>query len=326
MGPSSAVVYVDVLLLLAGLSFVMDYLLLWATSKVVKAPLRPPRLCLGALAGTVYFVAYYLAERGVDPGFAWLRSWPALVGVSFLMLILAFYPLARRALLRAGAVFYFIALSSGGAGVASGYALGWGITGKLAAAIAAILITAELGWGVVQKSLWQRLYHVTLEIVMFGEKVVTEALVDTGNQLKDPLGGAPVIVVEHGVVAHLFPEYLSEVLKEMEEGELGGISRLLAGRWSTRFRVIPYTALGKEKGLLVGFRPDEARLVIEGRRVPLGDVVVGLSPKPLDPEGFYRALLHPALLDAAAQSEREPLWARATSSSEGETPHASTPS
>ena len=325
MGQPATVVYVDTLLLLAALSFLMDYLLLWATSKVVKVPQHPWRLGLGAAIGTGYFVIYYLAERGVGQAYGWLRFWPVLIAVSCLMLTAAFWPLPWRTLVRTAGFFYFITVSSGGAGVASGYALGWGVTGQLAAAIAAILVTAELGWGVVQKSLWQRLYNVSLEIVVFGERVMTQALIDTGNRLRDPLGGAPVIVVEHGVVAHLLPEHLGATLLEMEAGELGGISRLLTSeRWSTRFRVIPFTSLGKEKGLLVGFRPDSASVVVEGRRIPLSGVIVGLSPKPLDPEGVYHALLHPELLDAAVQGQQAPAWARATSSSEGERRHAST--
>lgn len=327
MPSAPTVVYVDTLLLLAALSFLMDYLLLWATSKVARIPQRRWRLSLGAAIGTCYFVAYYLSARGIGHAYGWLRFWPALVAVSFSMLAVAYCPLPWRALARAAGFFYFIAVSSGGAGVAAGYALGWGVAGRLATAIGAILVTAELGWGVVQRTLWQRLYTLPLELVLFGERVTTQALIDTGNRLRDPLGGAPVIVIEHGVVAHLFPEHLRAVLLEMEAGELGGISRLLTSeQWSSRFRVIPYSSLGKEKGLLVGFRPDSASVIVEGRRVALRGVVVGLSPKPLDPEGAYRALLHPELLDAATSVEPEHWWTHSTSSREGETPHASTTS
>lgn len=323
------VVYVDTLLLLASLSFLMDYLLLWATAKVGKMPLSPRRLVLGSGIGTAYFALYYLSGRGVGDAYGWFRAFPALVAVSFLMLVAAFYPLPWRALARAAGYFYFIAVSSGGAGIASRYALGWGAAGQLAASIAAILVIAELGWGIVQRSLWQRLYHVALEVELFGEKAVTQALLDTGNRLKDPLGGAPVIIVEHGVVARLMPEHLRPALLEMEGGDLAGISRLLASeRWSSRFRVIPYSSLGREKGLLVGFRPDAVTVVAEGRRVTLTGVVIGISPKPLDPEGSYRALLHPELLEAALREggRRAAAWTLSTSPSEGETSHASTAS
>lgn len=324
--PPTTVVYVDTLLLLASLSFLMDYLLLWATAKVARTPRRPWRLALGAGIGALYFVAYYLSQRGIGFDYDWLRYWPSLVTVSVGMLATAFWPLPWPTLLRVTGYFYFIAVSSGGAGVAAGYALGWGAAGQLAASVAAILVTAEVGWGVVQRTVWQRLYHVTLEIVLFGEKVAAQALVDTGNRLKDPLGGAPVVVVEHSVVSHLLPEHLRPVLAQMETGDLSGISRLLTSeRWSSRFRIIPYTSLGKEKGLLVGFRPDEASVVLEGRRIPLDRVVVALHPNALDPEGVYRALVHPDLLDVAPLAEAPGAWTLSTPSHEGERPHV-TPS
>ena len=110
---------------------------------------------------------------------------------------------------------------------------------------------------------------------------------------------------------------------------MAGISRLLASeRWSSRFRVIPLQSLGREQGLLVGFRPDAVHLVTEGRRVTLTGVVIGISPKPLDPEGSYRALLHPELLEAALREggRRAGGVDSSTSPSEGETSHASTAS
>lgn len=327
MPPPATVVYVDTLLLLAALSLIMDYLLLWATSKVAKTPRSPWRLGLGAAIGTAYFVVYYLSERGIGPYYGWLTMWPAVLSTSLAMLTAAFYPLPWPALLRVTGYFYFIAVSSGGAGVAAGYALGWGVAGQLAVAIGAILITAELGWGVVQRSIWQRLYNITLEIDLFGEKVTTEALADTGNRLKDPLAGAPVIVVEHSVVARLLPEHLRPVLIQMEAGDLSGVSRLLTSeRWSSRFRVIPFTSLGKDKGLMVGFRPDSATAIVDGQPIPLGSVVIGLHSKPLDPDGVYHALIHPGLLQGAAQEESSREWARSTSRQKGETSHATTSS
>lgn len=324
---STAVIYVDTLLLLAALSFLMDYLLLWAAAKVTKVQVAPARLAAGALVGSVYFVLYYLSERGAIGYYGWLRFWPTVLSASFLMIFLAFYPLSAQRFLRVTGYFYVITLTSGGAGIAAGYALGWGVAWRLLVSIAAILITAELGWGVVQKSLWQRLYQVPLEILLFGERVVTTALLDTGNRLKDPVSGAPVAVVEHRVIAHLFPEHLEEAIRRMEKGDLSEIGRLLgSAQWSARFRVIPFTALGKEKGLLVGFRPDEICLTIEGKRVRIERVIVGIYHRRLDPEGAYQALVHPEMIQAALSPEGSSPQAHSSLHREGESTHATTPS
>lgn len=327
IGVSTAVIYVDTLLLLAALSFVMDYLLLWATAKVTKVHFAPLRLAGGALVGAAYFVLYYLSERGAIGYYGWLRFWPSVLAASFLMILLAFYPLRVQRFLRVTGYFYVITLTSGGAGIAAGYALGWGVAWRLLVSIAAILLTAELGWGVVQKSLWQRLYQVPLEIVLFGERVVTTALLDTGNRLRDPVSGAPVAVVEHQVIAHLFPEHLEEAIRRMERGDLSEIGRVLSSaQWSARFRVVPYTALGKEKGLLVGFRPDEVWVTVEGKRVHLDRVIVGIYHRRLDPEGAYQALVHPEMIQSALSSEGASLKEYSSRHQEGESTHVTTPS
>ncbi len=323
MTPIPQVIYIDTLISLAVLSFTMDYLLLWATSKVTKVNRGVWGLSLGALVGTSYFILYYLSAKGVLPYYGWLRFWPVILATSIFMVVVAFYPIAFRPLLRVTGFFYFIAVSSGGAGVAAGYALGWGVTGQLLVSIAAILITAELGWGVVQKSLWQRLYHIPLGIELFGERVQVLALLDTGNRLREPLRGSQVVVVEHSAIAHLLPRHLQDVMQRMERGDLSEISRLLtSARLSARFRVIPFASLGNENGLLIGIRADGVWVDFEGRRINLENVVIGISPNDLDPDGSYRALIHPELLEHSL--EVGPPQVRATSSKEGESVHVST--
>lgn len=323
---AAEVVYLDVLLFIALLSFVMDFLLLWATSKATKTRAHPARLMAAAAVGTCYFIAFYLSSLSVIPYYGWLQFWPVIVGASFAMLGIAFAPFPLRRLPRIAGFFYFIALSSGGAGMAAGYALQWGVPGQLFASIAAILIIAEIGWGVVQKSVWQRVYQVPLEVVLFGARVRTTALLDTGNQLKDPLKGSKVIVVEHQAILPLLPESLRDDLIELERGDLSKVGRLLASaKWSARFRVIPFASLGKRNGLLMGFRPDEAAVYIEGRRILLRDAVIGISPERLDPEGGYAALLHPDLVqDAVSALDAAPK--SAVHRPKGESPHVSTPS
>ena len=267
-----------------SLSFLMDYLLLWATAKVARRP-DARGACAGAGIGALYFVAYYLSQRGIGFDYDWLRYWPSLVTVSVGMLATAFWPLPWPTLLRVTGYFYFIAVSSGGAGVAAGYALGWGAAGQLAAGVAAIHRHRGVGWGVVQRTVWQRLYHVTLEIVLFGEKVADASLGRYGQSPERSPGGNAGRRRRAQRRLPPFARALGPVLAQMETGDLSGISRLLTSeRWSSRFRIIPYTSLGKEKGLLVGFRPDEASVVLEGRRIPLDRVVVAFTPTPWTPK------------------------------------------
>jgi len=311
IGGARAVIWMDVLILQVAANCLFDCLLLWATSAVTRTPTSRGRLLAAALTGTGYYLLHLLAEARVVPYYGALRSVPVVVLVSALMLFLAFGRLRLRRLVSVAAHFYGIGFAAAGAGMAAAHLLGSPsrpdtIAGFLAAS-GAILLIAELGWGAVQRSIWQQLYHMPVEIRFGDRSCRLQALVDTGNRLRDPLSGAPVVVAEGEALRPLLPEYLQPAVAAMETGDLGPVSRLLSSEeWSARFRVIPYASIGREHGLLIGFRPDEVRIVVDGRSVPVGPCILGLCKGPLDPEGAYQALIHPDLVQPTASTERSP--------------------
>ena len=299
----------DVLVLQLVANFLFDCLLLWATAEVTRAATSRGRVLYAAGLGTLYFLLYVLAQAGLVPFYGVLRWIPVVLLVSALMLLVAFGPLRPRRMLVVAAHFYGVGFVAAGAGMAASFLIGSpaqpdALAGFLAAS-GVILLVAELGWGVVQRRIWQQLYHMPLE-VRFGQQVCrVQALVDTGNRLRDPLSGVPVVVVEGDTVRRLLPDYLQPAVASMETGDLAAVSRLLASeQWSSRFRVIPFASIGREHGLLVGFRPDEVRVVVDGRAVPVGPCILGLCRGPLDPEGAYQALIHPDLVQPAPAPAR----------------------
>lgn len=299
----------DVLILQVVANCLFDCLLLWATAAVTRTPTTRARMLAATLTGAGYYLLYVLAEARLVPFYGVLRSLPVVVLVSGLMILLAFGRLRVRRLLTVAAHFYGIGFVAAGAGMAAAFLMGNtsrpdAIAGFLAAS-GAILLVAELGWGAVQRTIWQQVYQMPLEI-RFGDLTCRlQALVDTGNRLRDPLSGTPVVVVEGEALRSLLPEYLQPAVAAMETGDLAPVSRLLSSEeWSARFRVIPYASIGREHGLLIGFRPDEVRIVVDGRAVPVGPCILGLCKGPLDPEGAYQALVHPDLVQPAAAVQR----------------------
>ncbi|MFS8523325.1 MAG: sigma-E processing peptidase SpoIIGA [Limnochordales bacterium] len=312
-GGAGTVIWMDALMLQAVAALIFDYMLLWATAEVARAPASAGRLAAAALLGAGYFVAHTLAGAGVLPGYGHLRLVPVVFLVSAAMLVVAFGARPVRRLLAIGAHFYGIGFVAAGAGTAASFLFGSGgapdsVAGFLAAG-GAILAVAELGWGVLQRRIWQQLYQLPLEIELGGRCRRMMALVDTGNRLRDPLTGRPVVVVEQETLADLLPGDVRPAVERMESGDLSAVERLLASeRWSARFRVIPFSSIGRRHGLLIGFRPDAVRLVWEGRPTPAGDCILAVCKGPLDPDGSYRALVHPDLLRTvlAGDAREEP--------------------
>lgn len=75
------------------------------------------------------------------------------------------------------------------------------------------------------------------------------------------------------------------------------MNSLAATPWATRLRLIPYHSLGQERGMLLGLRPDEVVIVTGQGMIKVKEVLIGLYRERLSPEGNYRALLHPDLLE-----------------------------
>lgn len=299
------ILYVDVWLLRLSCNFVLEYLLLWATASITHTRTRPLRLFLASAVGTVHYLLYLMASLGLIPFYGLLQFLPVIILVSLAMLLITFHPLPIRRLLSVTGYFYGIGFIAAGAGLAGAYLFGTAANplfplGTLISIIT-VLITAELGWGIVHQRMVNRVYRVPLEIQCDGLTVVIRALVDTGNNLRDPLNNQPVIIVEQDAIKDLLPLEIEQLVALVENGNLSALERLeTLESWQTRIRLIPFNSIGKKNGLLIGFRPDHCRV---GENPINNDFqpTIAIHPHPLDPDNEYRALIPPAAVEGLLQ-------------------------
>lgn len=134
--------------------------------------------------------------------------------------------------------------------------------------------------------------------IRMGEKSVRfYALVDTGNSLIDPITGYPVMVVEaDSIKAILPPEIYSSVLSNNIGFYTEGGEASEKNPWFKRVHLIPFKSIGKENGMLTGFRPDTIRIGKEGSLKEINDVIVGICGIKLSSSARYSALVGPAML------------------------------
>ncbi len=119
------------------------------------------------------------------------------------------------------------------------------------------------------------------------------ALVDTGNSLIDPITGYPVMVVEADTVKTILP---CEVYESVISNNMGFYTDHGESAWFKRIHLIPFKSIGKENGMLTGFRPDNIRIGQEGSFKEINDVIVGVCGMKLSGSDRYSALVGPAML------------------------------
>ena len=79
-------------------------------------------------------------------------------------------------------------------------------------------------------------------------------------------------------------------------GELENIPEDVKEKYLSKLKVIPFSSLGKQNGMLLGIKADEINIESEDDIITKDNVIVGIYDKPLTKHGEYRALVGMNLL------------------------------
>ena len=250
-------VYLDLVVLM---NFGVDLLLLLAANRLYGRPSNIKKALWAATLGGVYAGVCLL------PGCAFLSGAFWRIVSLITMAILAFG--WNRQTLELGAIFAFLSLALGGMVVLLGRG---GITSVLMSA----LLLAALCFVGFQRGRGKREY-VSVEILHKEKRVCMTALCDTGNTLRDPVSGLPVLVVDATAAYRLLgleESALRQPIETISRGIYPGL------------RLIPYSAVGQTAGMLLGLRVDQLRF--NGICV---EQIVAFAPQRIGRGEVYEAL------------------------------------
>ncbi len=271
------VVYIDSVFLLNAL---MDYLLLLAAGRLAGISPRRLRYAVAAVLGGVYAVAVFL------PGGGFLAS-PAVKLAAGTLVGLTAYGGEPR-LLRMLLLFLGVSCGMAGAVLTVGFLAG-GVPMMSGVfytdvSIRVLLIAATAAYAVLTVVFRASARHgvrgelLPVKICISGKMQTLTALWDTGNGLRDPIGGAPVLVVEGGIIRESLPRGLRFLLEsERLERPAETMELLCRAAPELHPRLLPYHAVGVRSGLLLAIGTDW--IEVAGRRYPRG--LVGLAPTEL---------------------------------------------
>ncbi len=290
-------IYADMLLLE---NIIINYLILWLTSITLKMHAGRFKMFIASIVGALYALFIFF------PGYKILHSSVMKVLLSLLIIIIAFTPSRFREFLKQLSVFYLISFILGGAVFGLFYFTNTSIVNAGGVfLIRGIPLSVTIGAGVVTTAIIRlclmplysylekmSLYY-DLKINVGDKSVEAMGLLDTGNELFDPITNYPVIVVQYSVIKGLLHESIREIYEQNHEEDLESVyDGFKKADWSSRLRLIPFCSLGKEKGMLLGFKADG---VTVGNRY-MQNVIVAIYSKPLSENEEYTALLNPVLI------------------------------
>jgi stage II sporulation protein GA (sporulation sigma-E factor processing peptidase) len=118
------------------------------------------------------------------------------------------------------------------------------------------------------------------------KKVYIKAIIDTGNFLKDPITKAPVIVVEKTALYEALPKELLDNLEHLITGTDINLDEYMA-----KIRLIPFTSLGKENGILIGLKTDLVKVNYDNKEFYVQNAIMGIYNGHLSKNDKYEALI-----------------------------------
>lgn len=283
-GSGVTVVYLDRVLLL---NLLVDYLLLLTTAQLAGIPLRRGRLALCAAVGALYAGAVFL------PGLGWLAHPLCRAAMGVAMALTAWRRESHP--WRLTALFFLLA---GGLG---GLILALGLASGSVAAYVGRLYRAEISWPVLLGAAlgFYALLHLVFRqaarhgggeimdatISIGGQSRAVRVLHDTGNTLRSPVTGQPVLVLEQTSLGGLLPPEVERIVTRRAPPE-ERMAQLHATDLGRRFSLLPFCSIGAPEGLLLAVCSDSVQ--IGGTTYPR--TLVALSPGPVSDGGGYQAL------------------------------------
>ncbi len=296
-------VYIDMILVE---NLFMNYIILYATGVIYKMRPKHIRITISSLIGASYAVLSYLQILEMYSGVV------IKVVLSIAMVYIAFNSSNLRTLVKQLLIFYMTSFIFGGAAFALLYfikpqdiLIKNGIyIGSYPTKI--VLLGAIIGFLLIKTVFKMIKGRITanellckIKVKIFDKEINLTALIDTGNQLKEPITGESVIVIEKQSLIQILPRIILNNI----DGILKGKSPEGIEEYSTKLRVIPFSSLGNANGILLGIKPDKVLIEAEQEEVEAPNVIIGLYDSNLTRNGSYTALIGPDILERSNNNE-----------------------
>ena len=283
-------VYVDVVFME---NFILNSIIIISTAILCKSRINIKRLIISSSFGGIFSIVNYVII--ILPIFNFLFK----IVISLIMILIAFKTSNVKKTFEQILFFYLVSFTFGGIAFAFIFLLksqniiitknlfigNNSINNTVLVGVTGLLIIV-----LVSKILKYRIYKKNiifdLEIFYNGKSQKIKTMLDTGNLLKEPITQNDVIIVEKKSLINIVSK---DILENM--------SSIINGKWIEskethlyNFVLIPFSTLGNENGLLIGFKPDYIKILKEDELL-ITNVFIGIYDGKLSKDNLYTSLI-----------------------------------
>lgn len=260
-------VYLDIFFLV---NFGMNFVVLLAESFFQNRKISLKRLMAAGFLGAAMACLYIVS--GIHRIVVLLVVCYAIV--SFLLIRIAFGKTTIGSFARNVLFFYVIAFMLAGflMQIREQFLFRFSSMGVLGGASAFLLV---IRWVLPKWKRWQSDFstYYRIRVSYQNKTVIGNALWDTGNRLRDPFTGEPVMLGERKLLCRLWNKKEEPVV-----------------------RMLPFHTVGKDSGFLKMFQADYIEVKKENKWIRVEHPWIAICDQYLSSDGEYEMILHPELL------------------------------
>ena len=286
-------------------NIIMNYIILFATGLIIKKDTKHLKLFVSSIIGATYAIMSYIS------GLEIYTNQITKFLLSIVMIYIAYNPNNIKKMFKDIVIFYLTSFCFGGAAYYLLYYIspqqikniGGTLIGSYPMKIAILggilgFFILNIAFNVIKNKVDKTSIFYDIEVFYKEKSVKVKMLLDTGNLLVEPITSFPVIIIEKEKMKEILSQKDLEIIGKGLVNNFDGLSEDL----KLRCKIIPFSSIGKNNGMIIGMKPDYIKIYEEENIKIIKKVIVGIYDKKLSKSNRYSGLIGLELLNK--ESER----------------------
>ena len=287
-------IYIDVIIVE---NLIMNYIILYATGTISTVKISYLRIFCSSLIGAIYAITEYTFKLNIYSNIIIKTI------LSVIIIYVAFNPQNIKKMCKQLIIFYVTTFTFGGIAtyliyvlkpqniiIKNGMYVGTYVLKVIFIGAIIGTIILFIAFKQVKSKITKKDMICKIKIKINGKEKTLDAMVDTGNMLKEPITGTPVAVVERTSLYDLLPKEILNNTESILGGDFKNIPEDIKREYIPKLKIIPFASLGKQNGMLIGIKPEKIEIINE-QTEENKNAIIGIYNKSLTKKGEYNALI-----------------------------------